>query len=176
FTLVFKYPDQSTAAAQARLLEQLVAEGVAGIVVSPVDGTGMVEALNAIAGKVALFTADSEAPNSKRIAYFGSSNSQAGRQAGQLLLKALPDGGKCMGFVGLPAASNARERIEGVRTAIRGSKVDLVDVLADGYDRTLARHNVEETLAGRPDIDCMVGFYAYNTPQVYEALKRAGKI
>jgi len=81
-----------------------------------------------------------------------------------------------MGFVGLAAASNARERVEGVRTAISGSKVDLVDVLADDYDRTRARHNVEETLAGRPDIDCMVGFYAYNTPQVYEALKRAGKI
>jgi len=176
YTLLFKYPEESSAAAQARLLEQLVAEGVAGIVVSPVDATGMVETLNNIAGKVALFTTDSDAPNSKRLAYFGSSNTQAGRQAGQVLLKALPDGGKCMGFVGLPAADNARERIEGVRAAIKGSKVELVDVLADGFDRTRARRNVEETLAGRSDIDCMVGFYGYNTPQIYEALKQAGKV
>ena len=27
-----------------------------------------------------------------------------------------------------------------------------------------------------PDINCMVGFYSYNTPRIYEALKEAGKL
>ena len=50
------------------------------------------------------------------------------------MMKALPNGGKCMGFVGLPGADNARERIEGVKETIKGSKVELVDVRADEID------------------------------------------
>jgi len=176
YTLVFKYPEQSSAAIQTRLMDDLVAAGVAGIMVSAVDPKTMSDALNRIGGQVALFTTDSDAPNSKRIAYIGSSNTDAGKQAGQLMLKALPNGGKCMGFVGLPGADNARERIEGVKETIKGSKIELVDVRADDIDQTRAKRNVEDTITAHPEINCMVGFYSYNTPRIYEALKEAGKL
>jgi ribose transport system substrate-binding protein len=176
YTLVFKYPEQSSAAIQTRMMDDLVAAGVAGIMVSAVDPKTMGDALNRVGGQVALFTTDSDAPNSKRIAYIGSSNTDAGKQAGQLMLKALPNGGKCMGFVGLPGADNARERIEGVKETIKGSKIELVDVRADDIDQTRAKRNVEDTITAHPEINCMVGFYSYNTPRIYEALKEAGKI
>ena len=176
YTLVFKYPEQSSAAIQTRIMDDLVAAGVAGIMVSAVDPKTMGDALNRVGGQVALFTTDSDAPNSKRIVYIGSSNVDAGKQAGQLMLKAMPNGGKCMGFVGLPGADNARERIEGVKETIKGSKIELVDVRADDIDQTRAKRNVEDTITARPEINCMVGFYSYNTPRIYEALKEAGKI
>jgi len=176
YTLTFKYPEQSSAAIQTRIMDDLVAAGVAGILVSPVDPKTMGDALNRVGGQVALFTTDSDAPNSKRVVYIGSSNTDAGKQAGQLMVKAMPNGGKCMGFVGLPGADNARERIEGVREVIKGTKIELVDVRADDIDQTRAKRNVEDTLTARPDINCMVGFYSYNTPRIYEALKDAGKI
>ncbi len=176
YTLTFKYPEQSSAAIQTRMMDDLVAAGVAGILVSPVDPKTMGEALNRVGGQVALFTTDSDAPNSKRIVYIGSSNVDAGKQAGQLMVKAMPNGGKCMGFVGLPGADNARERIEGVKETIKGTKIELVDVRADDIDQTRAKRNVEDTLTARPEINCMVGFYSYNTPRIYEALKEAGKI
>ena len=176
YTLVFKYPEQSSAAIQTRIMDDLVAAGVAGIMVSAVDPKTMGDALNRVGGQVALFTTDSDAPNSKRIAYIGSSNVDAGKQAGQLMLKAMPNGGKCMGFVGLPGADNARERIDGVKETIKGSKIELVDVRADDIDQTRAKRNVEDTITARPEINCMVGFYSYNTPRIYEALKEAGKI
>ena len=176
YTLTFKYPEQSSAAIQTRIMDDLVAAGVAGIMVSAVDPKTMGDALNRVGGQVALFTTDSDAPNSKRIAYIGSSNVDAGKQAGQLMVKAMPNGGKCMGFVGLPGADNARERIEGVKEVIKGTKIELVDVRADDIDQTRAKRNVEDTITARPDINCMVGFYSYNTPRIYEALKEAGKI
>ena len=123
-----------------------------------------------------LFTTDSDAPNSKRIAYIGSSNVDAGKQAGELMKKALPQGGKCMGFVGLPGADNARERVEGIKAAIAGTKITLVDVRADDIDQPRAKRNVEDTLTADPSINCMVGIYSYNTPQIYQALKEAGKL
>jgi len=176
YDLVFKYPEQSSAAIQTRQMDDLVAAGVSGIMVSAVDPKTMGDALNRVGGQTALFTTDSDAPNSKRVAYIGSSNTDAGKQAGELMLKALPNGGKCMGFVGLLGADNARERIEGVKATIKGSKIDLVDVRGDDIDQTRAKRNVEDTLTAHPEINCMVGFYSYNTPRIYEALKEAGKI
>ena len=176
YTLQFKYPEQAAAAVQQRVMEDLVAAGAAGIMVSAVDPKNQVEHLNKIAGQTLLFTTDSDAPNSKRIAYIGSSNVDLGKDAGKLMLKALPNGGKCVGFVGLPGADNARERIEGVKETIKGSKVELVDVRGDEIDQTRAKRNVEDILAAMPDISCMVGFYSYNTPRIYEVLKEAGKL
>src|SRR5882724_7314631 len=128
YTLVFKYPEQASAAIQIRLMDDLVSAGVAGIMVSSADPKTSSESLNRIGSQVALFTTDSDAPNTSRVAYIGSSNVDAGKQAGQLMLKALPNGGKCMGFVGLLGADNAKERIQGVKDTIAGSKITLVDV------------------------------------------------
>ncbi|MGI4765218.1 MAG: sugar-binding protein [Janthinobacterium lividum] len=176
YKLQIKYPEQSSAAIQNRLMDDLVASGAAGIMVSAVDPKTQTDELDKIAGQVALFTTDSDAPRTKRLAYVGSSNVDAGKQAGSLMVKALPNGGKCMGFVGLPGADNARERADGIRDAIKGSKIDLVDVRADDIDQARAKRNVEDTLTARPDITCMVGIYSYNTPQIYQAVKEAGKL
>jgi len=176
YDLQFKYPEQAAAAIQQRLMDDLVAAGVSAIMVSAIDPKTSTEALNRVGSQVPLFTTDSDAPQSNRIAYIGSSNTDAGKQAGSLVLKALPEGGKCMGFVGLPGADNARERIEGVQAAIKGSKVELVDVRGDDIDQTRAKRNVEDTLSANPDINCMIGFYSYNTPRIYEVLKEAGKL
>jgi ribose transport system substrate-binding protein len=81
-----------------------------------------------------------------------------------------------MGFVGLPGADNARERIEGFKAAIKGSKIELVDVRADDVDFARSKRNVEDTLTAHPEINCMVGIYSYNTPDIYQVLKQAGKL
>jgi ribose transport system substrate-binding protein len=176
YKLELKYPEQAAAAIQQRLMDDLVAAGVAAIMVSAIDPKTSTEALDRVGGQVPLFTTDSDAPQSKRISYIGSSNVELGKNAGQLILKALPEGGKCMGFVGLPGADNARERIEGVKEVLKGSKVELVDVRGDDIDQTRAKRNVEDTLAAMPDVTCMVGFYSYNTPRIYEVLKESGKL
>lgn len=176
YSLQFKYPEQAAAAVQQRVMEDLVAAGVAGIMVSSVDPKNQTDGLNKIAGQALLFTTDSDAPQSKRVAYIGSSNVALGKDAGKLMLKALPQGGKCIGFVGLPGADNARERIEGVKETIKGSKVELIDVRGDEIDQGRAKRNVEDALAANPDIACLVGFYSYNTPRIYEVLKETGKL
>lgn len=176
YRLELKYPEQASAAIQQRLMDDLVASGAAGIMVSAVDPKTSTEALNRVGGQIPLFTTDSDAPDSNRVAYIGSSNVELGKNAGELMKKALPEGGKCIGFVGLPGADNARERIEGIKEAIKGSKVELTDVRGDDIDQTRAKRNVEDALSANPDINCMVGIYSYNTPRIYEVLKDSGKL
>jgi ribose transport system substrate-binding protein len=172
----FRYPAQGTAALQNALMDDLVAAGTDAIMISSVDPKTSTDAFNRIAAQIPLFTTDSDAPASDRIAYLGSSNTDAGVQAGEIALKALPEGGKCMGFVGFLGADNAVERIAGFRKAVEGSGIELVDVRGDDVDFARARANVDDVLAAMPEINCMVGFYSYNPPKIYEALQAAGKL
>lgn len=176
YELLFRYPSQGTAALQNALMDDLAAAGVDAIMISSVDPKTSTDAFNRIAAQVPLFTTDSDAPKSNRIAYIGSSNLLAGRQAGEIAVKALPNGGKCMGFVGFLGADNAVERIQGFRDTVKGSGVELVDVRGDDVDFARARSNVDDVLVANPEITCMVGFYSYNPPKIYEALQAAGRL
>jgi len=176
FELQFKYPAQGTAAMQNSLMDDLVAAGTDAIMISSADPKNSVDAFNRIAAQIPLFTTDSDAPSSTRLAYLGSSNMLAGVQAGEEMVKALPGGGKCMGFVGFLEADNAKERIAGFRQAIEGKGIELVDVRGDDVDFARARTNVDDVLVANPEITCMVGFYSYNPPKIYEALQAAGKL
>jgi ribose transport system substrate-binding protein len=176
YTMLFKYPSQGTAALQNALMDDLVASGVSAIMISSVDPKTSIDAFNRVAKQVPLFTTDSDAPDSNRIAYLGSSNTLAGVQAGEVAVKALPSGGKCMGFVGFLGADNAKERIAGFKQAIAGKGIELVDTRGDDVDFARARSNVDDVLAANPAITCMVGFYSYNPPKIYEALKAADKL
>ncbi|AEH85017.1 MULTISPECIES: sugar-binding protein [Mesorhizobium] len=176
YTLELKYPEQSSVAIQQRLMDDLVTAGVKGIMVSAVDPKTSTDGLNKIASETALFTTDSDAPQTKRVAYIGSSNVDAGKQAAEIAKKAMPNGGKCLGFVGLLGADNAKERIQGMKDGLAGTKIELVDVRGDDIDQARAKKNVEDALVASPDVTCMVGFYSYNTPRIYEALRDAGKL
>jgi ribose transport system substrate-binding protein len=168
-------PGQMSAAEQKRILEDLLAKGVAGVSISPVDPDNSTDILNRVAEKAVLFTQDADAPKSKRVMYIGTDNVAAGRQAGELIKKSLPNGGKIMLFVGTMDAANARERVQGIKEAIAGTKIEIIDIRTDGGDQAKAKANAEDTLTKYPNIDLLAGLWAYNTPQIYNAVKAAGK-
>jgi ribose transport system substrate-binding protein len=165
---------QATAAEQRRELDNLLARGIAGVSISAIDPKNSTEEFNKVAAKAVLFTTDSDAPQSNRVVYIGTDNVAAGRQAGEEIKKALPDGGKVMMFVGTMDADNARERVKGIKDTLAGSKIEIVDIRTDGVDFAKAKSNVQDALA-KGGVDCLVGLYSYNTPQIYSAVKEAGK-
>lgn len=177
FDLQFVYPERADAAVQRRLMDDLVAAGVDAIAVSVVDPPTSTDAINTVAAQIPFFTFDSDATQSNRIAYIGSSNTELGTAAGEAMKTAMAGKtGKCVGFVGLPGADNARERINGYNAAVAGTGLELIDVRGDDIDQTRARANVDDILVANPDVNCMVGFYSYNPPRIYEALRDAGKL
>ena len=174
FQVEFIIPGESTPAEQRRIADDLLARGVAGVAISPINAENATETLNRIAAAGVLFTSDSDAPASNRMAYIGTDNVAAGVQAGELMKEALPAGGTAMLFVGTMDNANARERVEGIRKALEGGNITIVDVRTDEIDFVKARRNVEDTLTAYPDINMLVGLYSYNPPQVIEAVAAAG--
>jgi ribose transport system substrate-binding protein len=172
----FRIPSDGTAAEQQRVVDDLLAKGVDGIAISPVDPANQTQMLNRAAGQALVVTQDSDAPDSNRVCYIGTDNVAAGRQAGELVKEALPDGGKIMVFVGVLDAANAQQRYQGLREALAGSNIEIIDVRTDNTDRVRAKSNASDTLVNNPDIAGMVGLWSYNGPAILSAVREANKI
>jgi ribose transport system substrate-binding protein len=173
-TIEFRLGD-GTAAEQKRIVDDLLAKGITGIAISPVDPANQVAMLNDVAQKAVVFTQDSDAPDSKRECYVGTDNVAAGRQAGALIKEALPQGGKIALFVGKLDARNAQERLQGIKEAIAGTKIEILDVRTDDTDQVRAKANVSEMLVGHPEVAGLVGLWSYNGPAILNAVRDAGK-
>src|ERR1035438_9252050 len=84
----FRIPATGGAAEQQQILNDLVAAGVDGIAVSPIDPKNQIDFLNNIAAQTLLICCDSDAADSKRVCYIGTDNEAAGAHAGQRLEEA----------------------------------------------------------------------------------------
>ncbi|HTG92390.1 MAG TPA: sugar-binding protein [Pyrinomonadaceae bacterium] len=171
----FRINSDGTAAEQQRVVEDLLAKGIDGIAISPIDPQNQSPMLNRAASQALVVTQDSDAPNSNRACYIGTDNVAAGRQAGELIKEALPQGGKIMVFVGSLDAANAQQRFQGIKEVLQGSNIQILDVRTDNGERVRAKSNAADALVKQPDINCLVGLWSYNGPAILGAVKEAGK-
>ena len=172
----FRITADGSAAEQQRIVDDLLAKGVDGIAISPVDPQNQVALIDAAAKQAMVFTQDSDAPQSARTCYIGTDNVAAGREAGRLVREAIPEGGSIMLFVGKLDARNAQERIQGIREALAGSSIQILDVRTDDADNARAKSNAADTLVRYPDIKGLVGLWSYNGPAILNAVRQAGKV
>lgn len=178
---------------QKRMIEDLITKGIDGIAVSPIDPANQTDLLNQAAKYTNLITHDSDAPDADRLCYIGMDNYIAGRLCGDLVKEAMPEGGKVAIFLGRMEQDNARRRRQGVIDSIlersedpsrfdppgaeiKEGKWHIVGTYTDQFDRAQGKANAEDALSRHPDLDGMVGLFAYNPPLMLEALKQADKL
>ena len=180
---------------QKRIIEGLLAGGIDGIAISPVDAKNEVDLINQACAVTKVITHDSDAPDSKRLCFVGMDNYKAGRAAGKLVKEAIPNGGKVMLFVGRLEQLNAQQRRQGIidelldkpeqslanlnvdppGKVLSGAKYTVLDTRTDNFQYDRAKANAEDAIASVPDLACMVGLFGYNPPSCLEALKGAKK-
>jgi ribose transport system substrate-binding protein len=78
-------------------------------------------------------------------------------------------------FVGKLDARNAQERAQGIREALQGTNIEIIDTRTDDTDRVRAKSNVSDTLVRYPDVAALVGLWSYNGPAILNAVSEAGK-
>jgi ribose transport system substrate-binding protein len=136
----------------------------------------MTPMLDRVAEKMPVIVHDSDAPKSKRKAFVGTNNVEAGHQAGQAALAVLKDAGIKKGkvaiFVGRIDMQNAVDRKRGVdETLGKEPGFEILPVFLDGADRTKAKKNVEDALARYPDLVMVIGLWSYNGPCMVDAVR-----
>ena len=192
-----KMPPEFSVVLQKQIVEDLVAGGIDGIAISPLDAENQTAWLNEIAAQVPLITHDADAPESKRRVYLGMDNYKAGRMCGQLVKKALPNGGGVMLFVGRLGQDNAKYRRQGVIDelfgrsdpeshdkiahdpvdgVLDGGKYKILGTLVDKLSLADAKQMATDAIAAHPEMKAMIGLFEYNLPACYQALKQAGKL
>jgi ribose transport system substrate-binding protein len=172
----FFVPTQEDIAAQLSTMEGYIAQGYDGIAVAPSDPTAMQATIQAaMDAGIPVITLDTDAPESARLAYVGTSNKAAGVVAGQEMSKLLPDGGSVAIGTGSLTALNSLERIEGFREGLADNVTVIEPVNNDKEDSATALELANATLVANPDLDGAFGVYAYNGPAWAKAVKEQGK-
>lgn len=176
YRVVFKYTNDGATEEQKRIIGDLLVNGIAGVVVAPLDPVNQGPFIDQTSEKIPVIVTDSDIPGSKRICYIGTSNVEAGHNAGKLIREALPVGGKVLIFVGKADAQNAKERMVGINEVLNGSNIQIVGIKTDNIDRVRAKANVNDALVGNPEVTCFVGLWSYNGPAILNAVKESGKL
>ncbi len=167
-------PQNAQIPEQKRMIEDAISSKVDGLAVSAIDAAALTPTIDqAVAANIVTITFDSDAPKSKRSIYIGTNNFNAGKAAGEEAKKLFPAGGMIIAFVGNRSAENARDRENGFKAAIKGTKIEVVDVREDNKDPSRARKNVEDAIQSRKDINGFLGLYSYNGPAIVDAVTAA---
>jgi len=117
---------------------------------------------------------DRERSRDARVAYLGTDNVEGGRELGKAAKGLRPDGGKYVCFVGHKSAANAIERITGFAEGAGEKFVRAEDTLGDEMDLSVADKNVRDALDRHPDLNVLVGIWAYNANAIASTVKDRG--
>jgi ribose transport system substrate-binding protein len=114
---------------QAQRIAQAVNEGASAVLISCSDAGKVNGAINDAVGRgVPVMTFDSDAPDSKRFAFYGVDDIKTGQMVMDELAKQMGEAGSIAILAGNQNAPNLRKRVEGVKiAAAKYPKIKIVD-------------------------------------------------
>ncbi|MDQ3125434.1 MAG: substrate-binding domain-containing protein [Pseudomonadota bacterium] len=152
----WRTPNEEDAQKQSDAIEQLANSGIHGISVSCSDGAKLTNAINdAVAKGVPVMCFDSDAPRSKRFAYFGVDDMKTGGRVMEELAKILGKKGRIAVLAGNQSAPNLQARVRGVLAKAKelGYSVNASkDVFYHKETPQDSAAKVEEVMNSNPDI------------------------
>ena len=173
----FRLTADGTAAEQQRIVDDLLTKGVDGIAISPVDPQNQTALIDAAAKRALVFTQDSDAPQSARTCYIGTDNVAAGRQAGQLIREAIPEGGIDHAVRRQARRAERAGADAGHQGGARRIERSASSTCGPTMWTTSGRRRTRPTRwCAIPDIKGLVGLWSYNGPAILNAVREAGKV
>ncbi len=127
--IVWLTPPQEDGQVQAQRIAQAVNEGAQAVLISCSDAGKVTGAINDAVGRgVAVMTFDSDAPESRRFAFYGVDDVKTGETVMEELAAQMKGKGAVAILAGNQNAPNLRKRVEGVRqAAARHPGITIVD-------------------------------------------------
>jgi ribose transport system substrate-binding protein len=181
--VIWQTPVNEDAQQQAQYIEQLASLGVDGIAISCTDANVLTKPIDGAVGKgVQVVTFDSDAPKSKRFAYYGIDDVEAGKKLMDELAKAMGGkGGQIAILAGNQSAPNLQARVKGVKDQIEKLKdkgFTLKEVYYHEETPGKAAAKVQEVQTANPDIAgwAMVGGWPLFTKGALEGVYDKAKV
>jgi ribose transport system substrate-binding protein len=160
--ILWQTPPSEDAQEQANRLNQLTAQGVDGIIISCSDASAVTNAINtAVESDIPVMCFDSDAPNSKRFAYYGVDDIATGEMVMEWLAMVMgEEGGQVAILAGNQNAPNLQARAEGVRR--KAAELGDIEIIGTFYHEETpgeATNAVQRAMGAHPEIDgwAMIG-------------------
>ncbi len=146
-------------------LDDLVAQGVRGLVLSPMPGvTPAIE--GAVKAGVPVVTVDTRADTDKVLFHSGVDNVEVGRLAARFVVEKLGNKGTVIELEGPPGYASAVDRKAGFDEVIRSSGVKLLASQNAGWLRSQGRNVTEALMKQHPSFDAV---FAANDDMMFGA-------
>lgn len=157
--------------------DQLIAKKPAGILVTSINAQAMTPAINqAVATGIPVISFDSDAPQSKRYAYLGTSNVEAGQVAADYLGKVLHGKGQ-VAVVTTPGELNLDQRVQGFEAEMKSAfpHIQVVSVQNGNSDPTKTAQVTSALMQRYPNLAGVFATEADEGTGVATAVKEANK-
>lgn len=167
-------PAESGTSAQVQLFEDIVSQGYDGIIIAVSDPATLNNKINEAVDKgIVVVTMDTDAPDSKRIAFVGTDNYNYGVLQGETCVEVMGNKGKLIVFNAFPETLGQAQRTKGIQDAIAaaGNKIELIYSTFTGQIDLLTM--CEDAWTHYEDADCCVMTYAAGE-QVANVFKEKG--
>jgi ribose transport system substrate-binding protein len=176
----WRTPNSEDAQQQAQFVEQLASQSVDGISISCTDAKVLTGAIDSAVEKgVPVCTFDSDAPASKRFAYYGIDDLECGRTVMRELARVMNDKGTVAVLAGNQNAPNLQTRVRGVREELaKHPNMKLKDVYYHGETAPEAVGKLQQVQSANPEITgwAMVGGWPLFTENALDGIYDKAKI
>lgn len=172
-------PPREDAALQAERIGQAVRDGADAVLLACSDEKAVTPAIDAAVAKgVAVMTFDSDAPGSRRFAFYGPDDADIGEKLAADLAELMGGKGKIAVLAGNPSAPNLKARTAAVRAAASRRGLEVVEVVNHAETPQDAATAMLKTTAAHPELSgwALVGgwplFRSGQTPALVAELQR----
>lgn len=168
---------QNNLSKQTADVEAAIAQGVDGILISPITSDGMAPAVQqAIDAGIPVVTIDRSVTGvTGLLAHVGADNVKGGEQQGQAVVDMFPDGATIFELQGTPGASPAIDRSQGLHNIIDPvTSIVVACQQTANFRRPDGLTVTENCLGATPDVDAIVAANDDMALGAIEAAKAAG--
>ena len=167
--------DETGVSIQVNQLEDLIAKKVDAIVLNPMDGKSVVPVLKkAQAAKIPVIVVDSSVEKGNDalyVSYVGTDNFNAGKVAGQRMVKELGGQGSVLIVRGANGSSAGDQRVDGFKAGIEGSGLKVVGEQPGNWTNSVAMQVTENMLQANKKVD---GLFSASDVMLDGALQAIG--
>ncbi len=174
--------NETDLAQQVALVEQMIARGVAAIVIAPADSKALVPVLKrAQDAGIVVVNIDNRldrevlAGSGAAIPFVGPDNREGARLVGEELAKQLKRGDQVAILEGVPTAFNAQQRRAGFEEAMQTAGAAVVAVQSASWEMEKANSVTASILTAHPDLAAILACNDSMALGAAAAVKAAGK-
>jgi ribose transport system substrate-binding protein len=152
-------PIQTSISEHIRFIDEAISSKVDGIITQGLSPSQMTSVINkAVQKGIPVITIDTDASNSKRAAYVGTNNYEAGMKAGQALAQATGGKANVAIIIGSEVSANQQERVSGFKAALKAyPHIKVVAIEPSNISRIQAAEKTYDIYKAHPDVNAFFG-------------------